>query len=72
MGQNMNILLEIFYVIIGLYMTATMVFTLKDKNHKTRLGTALFWGIIAAIFIFVNTFYNSCFYRVLMYISQNC
>ena len=51
-NQISNILLEIFYVIIGLYMTSTMVFTLKDKNHKTRLGTALFWGIIAAIFIF--------------------
>lgn len=41
-NQISNILLEIFYVIIGLYMTSTMVFTLKDKNHKTRLGTALF------------------------------
>ena len=28
------------------------VFTLKDKNHKTRIGTALFWGIVSAIFIF--------------------
>ena len=46
-----NTLLEIFYIMIGLYM-ATMVFTLKDKNHKTRIGTALFWGIVSAIFIF--------------------
>jgi len=37
---------------IGLYMATTMVFTLKDKNHKTRIGTALFWGIVSAIFIF--------------------
>ncbi|CDH90447.1 FIG001614: Membrane protein [Clostridium botulinum B str. Eklund 17B (NRP)] len=29
-----------------------MIFTLKDKNHKTRIGTALFWGIISLIFIF--------------------
>ena len=51
-NQISNILLEIFYVIIGLYMTATMVFTLKDKNHKTRFGTSLFWGIVSVIFIF--------------------
>ena len=50
--QISNILLEIFYTLIGLYMASTMIFTLKDKNHKTRIGTALFWGIISAIFIF--------------------
>lgn len=47
-----NTLLEIFYIMIGLYMATTMVFTLKDKNHKTRIGTAIFWGIVSAIFIF--------------------
>ena len=47
-----NTLLEIFYIMIGLYMATTMVFTLKDKNHKTRIGTALFWGIVSAIFIY--------------------
>ena len=47
-----NTLLEIFYIMIGLYMATTMVFTLNDKNHKTRIGTALFWGIVSAIFIF--------------------
>lgn len=35
-----------------LYMGLTMVFTLKDKNHKTRIGTALFWGILSAVFMF--------------------
>ena len=49
-----NTLLEIFYIMIGLYMATTMVFTLKDKNHKTRIGTALFWGILAFIFIFAR------------------
>ncbi len=33
-------------------MGITMVFTLKDKNHKTRIGTALFWGILSAVFMF--------------------
>lgn len=47
-----NILLEVFYVMTGLLMTITTIYTLKDKNHKTRLGTAAFWGILAVIFIF--------------------
>lgn len=50
--QISNILLEVFYSLIGLYMASTMIFTLKDKNHKTRIGTALFWGIVSVIFIF--------------------
>ncbi|MGN0144498.1 MAG: DUF979 domain-containing protein [Clostridium sp.] len=50
--QISNILLELFYIFIGLYMAVTMVFTIKDTNHKTRIGTAAFWGIISAIFIF--------------------
>ena len=33
-------------------MGITMVFTLKDKNHKTRIGTAIFWGILSVTFIF--------------------
>lgn len=52
--QISNILLEIFYIIIGLFMGITMIFTLKDKNHKTRIGTALFWGIIAVVFMLGN------------------
>lgn len=46
-----NILLEIFYIMVGLFFILTMLFTLKDKNHKTRYGTALFWGILGVIFI---------------------
>lgn len=52
MTQLSNVLLEIFYMMIGLYMGITMVFTLKDTKHKTRIGTALFWGILSGIFIF--------------------
>lgn len=47
-----NTLLEVFYIMIGLYMFLTMLFTLKDKNHKTRYGTALFWGIVSVTFMF--------------------
>lgn len=46
-----NILLEIFYIMVGLFFILTMMFTLKDKNHKTRYGTSLFWGILGIIFI---------------------
>lgn len=53
-AQISTTLLEVFYIIIGLFMGITMIFTLKDKNHKTRIGTALFWGILAAVFIFGN------------------
>ncbi len=52
MTQLSNVLLEVFYMMIGLYMGLTMVFTLKDDNHKTRIGTALFWGILSAVFMF--------------------
>lgn len=52
MAQLSNSLLELFYIILGLYMGITMVFTLKDKNHKTRIGTAIFWGILSVTFIF--------------------
>ncbi|MDY2883803.1 MAG: DUF979 domain-containing protein [Romboutsia timonensis] len=51
-AQLSNTLLQIFYIMIGLYMGLTMVFTLKDKNHKTRIGTALFWGILSVVFMF--------------------
>ncbi|MGG7177297.1 DUF979 domain-containing protein [Clostridium paraputrificum] len=47
-----NILLDLFYIMVGLLMTLTMIFTIKDKNHKSRLGTATFWGILGVIFIF--------------------
>ena len=53
-AQISTTLLEIFYIIIGLFMGITMIFTLKDKNHKTRIGTALFWGILAVVFILGN------------------
>ena len=46
-----NTLLEIFYMMVGLYMGITMIFTLKDTNHKTRIGTAMFWGILATVFL---------------------
>lgn len=47
-----NILLEIFYIIIGIMMLNTAVLTLRDKNHKAKIGTSLFWALLGIIFIF--------------------
>ena len=47
-----NILLEIFYIIIGIMMLNTALLTLKDKNHKAKIGTTLFWALLGFIFIF--------------------
>ncbi|MPQ43110.1 DUF979 domain-containing protein [Clostridium tarantellae] len=47
-----NMLLELFYILVGVMMLNTAIFTLKDVNHKTRYGTALFWGLLSIIFIF--------------------
>lgn len=46
-----NLLLEIFYVMIGGLMLTTAVITFKDSNHKTRIGSTIFWAILAAIFM---------------------
>ena len=37
-----NMLLEIFYIIIGIMMLNTTVLTLKDKNHKAKLDTKMY------------------------------
>ena len=47
-----NMLLEIFYIIIGIMMLNTAVLTLKDKSHKAKIGTATFWSLLGIIFIF--------------------
>ena len=47
-----NILLEIFYIIIGIMMLNTAVLTLRDKNHKAKIGTAIFWALLGVIFVF--------------------
>ncbi|HAT4257394.1 TPA: DUF979 domain-containing protein [Clostridium perfringens] len=46
-----NVLLEIFYIIVGLLMLNTAIDTLKDQEHKTRIGMAIFWTILSIIFI---------------------
>lgn len=47
-----NMLLEIFYIIIGIMMLNTAVLTLRDKNHKAKIGTAIFWTLLGVVFVF--------------------
>ena len=47
-----NMLLEIFYIIIGIMMLNTAVLTLRDKNHKAKIGTSIFWALLGIIFVF--------------------
>lgn len=47
-----NMLLEIFYIIIGIMMLNAAVLTLRDKNHKAKIGTAIFWALLGIIFVF--------------------
>lgn len=47
-----NMLLEMFYIIIGIMMLNTAIVTLRDKNHKAKIGTAIFWTLLGVIFVF--------------------
>lgn len=45
-------ILDIMYIVAGLVSVATGVYAFFDKEHKKRVGTALFWIIFGGIFIF--------------------
>ncbi|MBU3803508.1 MAG: DUF979 domain-containing protein [Candidatus Cellulosilyticum pullistercoris] len=47
-----SILLEVFYVCVGLLMYLVAFNILKDPNSPARVGTTLFWGILGTIFVF--------------------
>ena len=47
-------LLEILYAIAGLISLSLTYFTLKDDKHESRIPTALFWTLLAIIFVFGN------------------
>lgn len=50
--MNDSILLEIFYVCIGLLMYLVAFDIMKDRTSPARIGTTLFWAILGSIFIF--------------------
>ncbi|MCE7700086.1 MAG: DUF979 domain-containing protein, partial [Methanobacterium paludis] len=45
-------LTELLYVLCGLVCFYSVYGTLKDKNHPSKIPTALFWGILGFIFTF--------------------
>jgi len=42
------ITLDLAYIVVGLMFLAFAVLTLLDRDHPTRIRSALFWGLIAA------------------------
>ncbi|PNR99829.1 membrane protein [Petrotoga miotherma DSM 10691] len=44
--------LEIFYIIIGLMLLYYAYLTWKDEKHQQKIGTIIFWIILAILFIF--------------------
>lgn len=47
-----SILLEVFYVCVGLLMYLVAFNIVKNPNSPARVGTTLFWGILGTIFVF--------------------
>lgn len=47
-----SILLEVFYVCVGLLMYLVAFNIVKDSNSPARVGTTLFWSILGTIFVF--------------------
>ncbi len=47
-----TILLQVFYVLVGLLMYLVAFNVFKDSSLKTRIGTTLFWAILGTIFTF--------------------
>lgn len=49
----MNIItLDSIYYLLGIIVAFVAIRVLLDKNHPTRIGSFLFWGIFAATFLF--------------------
>ncbi|MFC6181659.1 DUF979 domain-containing protein [Lactiplantibacillus daowaiensis] len=50
MTNFINNFLEVFYVLIGLIMLFAGIESFRDKENPARIGTGLFWVILAVIF----------------------
>ena len=46
------ITLEHAYILVGLMFLAFAILTLRDRDHPTRIRSAVFWGLIAASMLF--------------------
>lgn len=49
-----TILLEILYIMAGLVALFTAYLALQDKKHPTRIGSTIFWALLAFAFISVS------------------
>lgn len=47
-----ELLLEIFYVVVGLLMYLVAFNVFRCKENQARIGTTLFWAILGTIFVF--------------------
>lgn len=47
-----DILLQVFYVLVGLFMYLVAYKTVTDKAHTAKIGTTVFWTILGSIFVF--------------------
>lgn len=47
-------ILEFFYLLIGIQLFYTAYCVLKQTDHPTRFGTALFWALLGVVFGFGN------------------
>lgn len=47
-----EILLEIFYIVVGLLMYLVAFNIFKCKENQARIGTTLFWSILGTVFVF--------------------
>ncbi|MCK1169853.1 DUF979 domain-containing protein [Streptococcus uberis] len=52
MTQLASTVLEIVYIIIGLQLAHTAYCAFVDKTNPERIGTSLFWGLLALTFMF--------------------
>ncbi|MCS4485865.1 DUF979 domain-containing protein [Staphylococcus americanisciuri] len=50
--HTLDMILECFYILIGLQLLYTAYRALRDPNQAKRIGTALFWVLLAITFIF--------------------
>lgn len=49
--MNLQLGLEHFYGLVGLILALVAVRIARDRAHPRRWGSALFWGLLAAVFI---------------------
>lgn len=50
--HTLNVILEFFYILIGLQLFYTAFRALLSKNKDKKIGTALFWTLLGITFIF--------------------